>query len=770
MTERSFQSLISGISLHDEAALNNISLKAALDSQNFDLNGQNHDDGLSVPGKGMNIISKPRVLSSGIPASSGCGTLTMAPVPIGAIAPGKIGLPLSDLENIPIFNTGDSGPLELQALQGNAQALQGVQTVKLTFINCGDQQTILLTTPSTHFTMPDQSLDGMTLTLPDNLLATDLNFAGLTSLQLGEMTSGNDKPNLSEVSKPSNYTNMTSLPPITSVSDKLYSQIANDNGSMQQSHSYAIEDLKPVIQKCAEEMHEGNSAYVHANQSGNLNVSPVVTSQNSFSQSMNTKPVKLIDPGNVIRNLTFCLGNVSPIPQADGSDQEGNDQSLPDDMSELNTKDLAQRISAELKRYSIPQAVFAQRVLCRSQGTLSDLLRNPKPWSKLKSGRETFRRMWNWLNEPEYQRMSALRLATCKRKTEETPKVQDERSSKKPRLVFTDIQRRTLHAIFKETKRPSKEMQATIAQQLNLEVSTVANFFMNARRRSLDKWVDDKDVQLTASTSSPVHSLEGSPPNHSARMSTHMVDHCAVRSTHDPINTPHLAESMNDSVLNRIPGCHSTIPTSVELSSSPAPPSLTPDPSLSMNHSDVHLNAPCLVNEDARNTLLLSSNDSNVLPSQLLSHLVVGGQNAMLVTQNISANPDKNMIHSTPLSSSCITSCGLSTIKSALDSLCDPPSLSPHSHLPPAPVESLHNIHSIPRSMAHRSTSDTICTANHVLPSASTLIGHDRLIVDSIGQSSSTTVLTSSHNLVETVLRAKPEDLNSGLIINATLN
>ena len=30
---------------------------------------------------------------------------------------------------------------------------------------------------------------------------------------------------------------------------------------------------------------------------------------------------------------------------------------------------------------------------------------------------------------------------------------------KKPRLVFTDIQRRTLHAIFKETKRPSKEMQ-----------------------------------------------------------------------------------------------------------------------------------------------------------------------------------------------------------------------------------------------------------------------------------------------------------------------
>ncbi|KAL8558741.1 hypothetical protein ACOMHN_036408 [Nucella lapillus] len=207
------------------------------------------------------------------------------------------------------------------------------------------------------------------------------------------------------------------------------------------------------------------------------------------------------------------------------------------EVEEINTKELAQRISSELKRYSIPQAVFAQRVLCRSQGTLSDLLRNPKPWSKLKSGRETFRRMWKWLQEPEFQRMSALRLAVqwsrldtknggmpnsadpydnssafkpsspnkvsygqaqgympevCKRKDPEQDKQPEEnRPPKKPRLVFTDIQRRTLHAIFKETKRPSKEMQMTIAQQLGLEVSTVANFFMNARRRSLDKWQDD---------------------------------------------------------------------------------------------------------------------------------------------------------------------------------------------------------------------------------------------------------------------------------------
>ncbi|XP_055338000.1 hepatocyte nuclear factor 6-like isoform X2 [Paramacrobiotus metropolitanus] len=194
-----------------------------------------------------------------------------------------------------------------------------------------------------------------------------------------------------------------------------------------------------------------------------------------------------------------------------------------DEAEDINTKDLAQRISAELKRYSIPQAIFAQRVLCRSQGTLSDLLRNPKPWSKLKSGRETFRRMAKWLEEPEYQRMGALRVAgnwtspqpapvgvvspvvpqvPSKRKQENptpppshsSPEPQQQQP-KKPRLVFTDIQRRTLQQIFKETKRPNKEMQLAISQQLGLELSTVGNFFMNARRRSQDKWQDEGDKE-----------------------------------------------------------------------------------------------------------------------------------------------------------------------------------------------------------------------------------------------------------------------------------
>ncbi|XP_061146143.1 one cut domain, family member, like [Syngnathus typhle] len=173
---------------------------------------------------------------------------------------------------------------------------------------------------------------------------------------------------------------------------------------------------------------------------------------------------------------------------------------------EINTRDVAQRIITELKRYSIPQAIFAERVLCRSQGTLSDLLRNPKPWAKLKSGRETFKRMSRWLQEPEFQRMASLRLEACKRKEQEQSKLERNQGPKRTRLVFTDLQRRTLLAIFRENHRPTKDLQVTISQQLGLELSTVSNFFMNARRRNVNKWSDEGRPSSTGSSGSSASS------------------------------------------------------------------------------------------------------------------------------------------------------------------------------------------------------------------------------------------------------------------------
>ena len=66
----------------------------------------------------------------------------------------------------------------------------------------------------------------------------------------------------------------------------------------------------------------------------------------------------------------------------------------------------------------------------------------------------------------------------------------------------------TAFPFFQETKRPSKEMQVTIARQLGLDPSTVSNFFMNARRRSVDKWREDDIVVSNpgAMLLSPQHS------------------------------------------------------------------------------------------------------------------------------------------------------------------------------------------------------------------------------------------------------------------------
>ncbi len=45
-------------------------------------------------------------------------------------------------------------------------------------------------------------------------------------------------------------------------------------------------------------------------------------------------------------------------------------------------------------------------------------------------------------------------------------------------------------------------MQITIARQLGLDPSTVSNFFMNARRRSIDKWRED-DGSMSPGPGSP---------------------------------------------------------------------------------------------------------------------------------------------------------------------------------------------------------------------------------------------------------------------------
>ena len=287
--------------------------------------------------------------------------------------------------------------------------------------------------------------------------------------QMGDLTyqtlNGRVSPSYSPTNNYATLTPLQPLPPISTVSDK-FQQIQTtsmgnfqfiNNGLTSMDMNYSYDKMMNTMSPAAIPMSMMSNMNGYANQtlgpySYNVNVSVGVSSQNGIPspKSMEIKPV--LSPNHSYepyqRSLTTTPSRIhspmkikqcdSPIPMMQGStlnglhlsptgmesqspqslqsgspqhDRSGLDGQNGKEIEEINTKELAQRISSELKRYSIPQAVFAQRVLCRSQGTLSDLLRNPKPWSKLKSGRETFRRMWKWLQEPEFQRMSALRLA-----------------------------------------------------------------------------------------------------------------------------------------------------------------------------------------------------------------------------------------------------------------------------------------------------------------------------------------------------------------------
>lgn len=53
----------------------------------------------------------------------------------------------------------------------------------------------------------------------------------------------------------------------------------------------------------------------------------------------------------------------------------------------------------------IPPSNF---VYFRTQGTLSDILRCPRPWSELKSGRQTYIKMLRWLEMSEEEKFEVL--------------------------------------------------------------------------------------------------------------------------------------------------------------------------------------------------------------------------------------------------------------------------------------------------------------------------------------------------------------------------
>ncbi|XP_060642011.2 homeobox protein cut-like 2 isoform X3 [Anolis sagrei] len=74
---------------------------------------------------------------------------------------------------------------------------------------------------------------------------------------------------------------------------------------------------------------------------------------------------------------------------------------------EVDTLDLTRQVKEKLAKNGICQRIFGEKVLGLSQGSVSDMLSRPKPWSKLtQKGREPFIRMQLWLTDQLGQGLS----------------------------------------------------------------------------------------------------------------------------------------------------------------------------------------------------------------------------------------------------------------------------------------------------------------------------------------------------------------------------
>ncbi|XP_078451415.1 homeobox protein cut-like 1 isoform X1 [Lampetra planeri] len=92
------------------------------------------------------------------------------------------------------------------------------------------------------------------------------------------------------------------------------------------------------------------------------------------------------------------------------------------DEQDVDTTELARQVKEQLLKHNIGQRVFGHYVLGLSQGSVSEILARPKPWSKLTvKGKEPFLKMKQFLSDE--QNVLALRAIQVKQRGSITPRI-----------------------------------------------------------------------------------------------------------------------------------------------------------------------------------------------------------------------------------------------------------------------------------------------------------------------------------------------------------
>lgn len=139
-----------------------------------------------------------------------------------------------------------------------------------------------------------------------------------------------------------------------------------------------------------------------------FNVVNITSLPSSSSSSLNLQTAVKEEPDITHLTSSSCKNSISDEDdvyntQSDEVTDHGEDQ--------LDTARITQQVKEFLQTHNIGQRVFGHCVLGLSQGTVSEVLARPKPWSKLTvRGKEPFIRMKNFLSdEHNVQTLSILR-------------------------------------------------------------------------------------------------------------------------------------------------------------------------------------------------------------------------------------------------------------------------------------------------------------------------------------------------------------------------
>ncbi|XP_033747523.1 homeobox protein cut-like 1 isoform X2 [Pecten maximus] len=171
--------------------------------------------------------------------------------------------------------------------------------------------------------------------------------------------------------------------------------------------------------------------------------------------------------------------------------------------SEIDTLELTSRVKDVLQFHNLGQKLFGEAVLGLSQGSVSELLSKPKPWHMLSiKGREPFIKMHLWLSDPHnverlkhYQ--NEIKAQRRRRSSSVDDRSYDSPSApKRPRVFFNEDQKEKLRMAYNQDPYPNQSTIEGLANELNVGVKTVINWFHNHRMRA-------KQQQHAGSTAGP---------------------------------------------------------------------------------------------------------------------------------------------------------------------------------------------------------------------------------------------------------------------------